>query len=129
MFACAVYLALLPVVLGDKVFLGGGPRFLSAVLPVVQEFGLEYVGEVHLRNEVIESIGVGENDDVVLAFDLPAFEMMGKGCDMGVGCVAPRLAEEFLHVKLLLVGNDTPCLELFEHCCNGLILVLYIVSR
>ena len=59
---------------------------------------------------MVDFIGVSDDDKVVLTFGLPTFDLVGEGCDVGVGCVAPRLLEEVLHVELLLVGNDIPCL-------------------
>ena len=46
---------------------------------------------------------------------------------MVVGCVAPRILEECLHVELLLVGNDIPCSELLDHRHDDMILVPDIV--
>ena len=40
-----------------------------------------------------------------------------------VGCVAPRLVEEGLHVEFLLVGDNVPSLEFLEHRRDDLILV------
>ena len=78
---------------------------------------------------MVNFIGVGGDDEVVFSFGLPTFKLTGEGCDVGVGCIAPRLVEESLHVDLILVGNDITCLELLEHCRDGLILVPNIVFR
>ena len=71
---------------------------------------------------MVEFIGVGDDDEVLLAYGLPEFKLTGEGRDVGFGCVAPRLVEEGLHVELLLVGNDVPSSELLEHRHVGLIL-------
>ena len=76
---------------------------------------------------MVEFIGVDDDDEFVLAFGLPAFELPGEGCDVGVGCVAPRLVEEGPNVVLLLVGNDVKSLELLDNRRDGLILVADIV--
>ena len=78
---------------------------------------------------MVDFIGVGDDNEVVLTFGLPAFELAGKGCDVEVGCVAPRLVEERLHVKLILVGNAITCSELLDHRHCGMILVPNIVFR
>ena len=124
---CVCNLALLLVLLCDELFFGGYPIFVCAVFPVVQEPGLEDVGEVHLSNKAVDFIGVGDDDKVVLAFGLPTFELMGKGRDVVFRCVTPRLVEEGLHIELLIVGNDVPSPELLDHRRDGLILVPDIV--
>jgi len=67
------------------------------------EFGLEDVGEVHLRNEVVNFISVGDDDEVVLAFDLTAVDLTGKGCNVQVGSIATRLVKKGLNVQVFLV--------------------------
>ena len=39
---------------------------------------------------MVDFIDVVYGDGVVLAFGLPAFELTGKGRDVGFGCVTPR---------------------------------------
>ena len=80
-----------------------------------------------MSDEVVDFIGVGDDEEFVLAFGLLGFDLIGEGFDVGVGCVAPKLVEEGPHVELLIVGNDIPCSELLDHRRDGLILVPDIV--
>ena len=57
-----------------------------------------------------------------LAFDLAPVQLSGKGCDVGIGCVAPRLKEVRLDDYPLLCRYDVTRMELLHHCLNVLIL-------
>ena len=63
----------------------------------------------------IEFIGVDDENQIVMAFDLPAFDLMYVGLDVGFWCVASGLVEENPHVEFFLVGNDKLSLEMLDH--------------
>ena len=64
---------------------------------------------------------------MVLVFYLAPVQLAGKGCDVGVGCVALWLKEMRLDGKLFLGRDDVPRLELLDHCPNVLVFVSNVV--
>ena len=68
--------------------------------------------------KVVHFVGLGDCDPMVLAFDLAPVQLEDKGCDMGVGRIAPGTKEVRLDGKLFLSRDDEPCLELLDHSPN-----------
>ena len=64
---------------------------------------------------------------MVLAFDLAPVQLTGKGCDMCVGRVTPRLKEVYLDGELLFCCDGVPSLEMLDHRLDGMILVTHVV--
>ena len=114
-------------ILFREVGLHGPPRLVVALLPVVQKFGFEQVAGIHMCHEVVHFVGLGDCEPMFLVLDLANFKLVGKGCDVGVGCVAPGIKEVRLDGELFLDRDDLPRLELLNHCPNILIFVTNVV--
>ena len=76
---------------------------------------------------MVHLVGLGDCDPMVLAFNLVSVQLTGKGCDVCVERVAPRIKEVCLYGKLLLCCDYAPRLELLDHRLGGLILVNHVV--
>ena len=101
----------------------GPPGLVVALLPVVQNFGSEQVAGVHLCHKVAQFLGLGDCNPMVPAFDLAPVQLAGKGCDVGVGRVAPGIEEVRLCGELFLGRDDFPGLELLDYCPIFLVFV------
>ena len=69
-------------------------------------------------HKVVHFVGFGDCDPMVLVFDLAPVQLVGKGCDVGVGRVGTEIEEVRLNEDLFLGRDDLPRLELLDHHPN-----------
>ena len=89
--------------------------------PSLTKIGFEQVAGLHLCHGVVHFVSLGDCDPMVLTFDLAPVQLAGKGCDVVVGRVAPRLEEVRLDGNLFLCCDDVSHMDLLDHCPNVLV--------
>ena len=77
--------------------------------------------------KVVNVVGLGDYDPMILAFDLAPIYLAGKGCDVSVGHVISGIKEVLLDGELFIVRDNIQRLELLDHCPNVLVFVTNIV--
>ena len=135
--SCADFVGLVGLVAGQFgtllciLFSGMGlcaPKILVvALLQVVQKIGFKHFAGIHMCHEVVQFVGLGDCDPMVLSLDLAPIQLSGEGCYMGIGCVAPGFEEVRLDGERFLGHDDVPHLELLDHRPNILIFITSVV--